>query len=162
MADRAERTSLTWIWVPVVTLLIGAALSIGELDYLIRGRTATGSNVQVSTQFLGPVAGRKRVAKVVGYEFRDRTGRSRSGRDELSVYWKPPADGVVRIQYLPGPDGKSRVAGHVQPFGPGLFFISLLALLATGVVLWLEARARARRRSRRRSLEESEDDLDAA
>jgi hypothetical protein len=130
MDSDSEVVRAKWLLAGFVVFLIGSWFSYRELIYLVRGREgpaviARAYEVEKRGRW-GLVTG-TRVA--VDFEFLDSEGNRRKGHDEMSSGWQPPRDGPVRVQYTPGADGSSRLAGHVNWFGPAVFAVALVYLV---------------------------------
>jgi hypothetical protein len=98
-----------------IVFLISAFLSWRELKYTMIGKQADAKLVRVYTfQDVGR-RGRVREKIAVEYEFKDaKTGGVRSESDTLPITAKPPKGPTVKVQYLEGSEGGSRLAGNTQ------------------------------------------------
>jgi hypothetical protein len=103
-------------------------VSIGEVGYAIWGRTTT-ANVRAPRNGLADDTS-------VRYSFQDVDGTRRTERDRVTGGWRPPADGNVRIEFVPGREGKSRVAGNRNDTMIGIFIGSMLFSLFMFLAAW--------------------------
>ena len=103
-------------------------VSIGELGYAIWGRTTT-ATVRAPRNGLADNTS-------VRYSFQDVDGTRRIDRDRVATGWQAPADGNVRIEFVPGREGKSRVAGNRNDTMIGIFIGSLMFSLFMFLGAW--------------------------
>ena len=98
-----------------IVFLVSAFLSWRELKYLTFGKEVDAKLVRVYT--FEDVGRRGRVREKIGvdYEFKDaETGDVRKETDTLPITATPPKGPTVKVQYLEGSEGGSRLAGHAQ------------------------------------------------
>jgi hypothetical protein len=123
-------------------LIVSTYLAWWELRFLVQGRTAVATvngvqEVRMGRQFGGSYL-------EVGYTFKDElTDRFRSEGDELPLSWPHP-DQTVRIQYVSGSPGGSRLEGHRHVFSTIFFIVCVTGSLMYGYLLVREARRAVR------------------
>lgn len=136
----SEIKKAKWLFGAGLLFLFSCYLTYGELAYLIRGRQteATITNTQefVHRGRFG-LGGSQRLA--VEYTFTEPDGTHRQDSDTVSPEWNIPEKGNVTVQYTPGRNGRSRLAGHVNWFGLALFGISVTVVGVAGYRLWHQA-----------------------
>ncbi len=84
--------------------------SCGELDYLVRGRTAAATSV-VKRPTSGGGRGGPTVLDVT-YEFPDIDGKLRKETDTVPLDWNFSTPGPLMIQFIPKSAESSRLLGH--------------------------------------------------
>jgi hypothetical protein len=108
-----------------------AFVTIGELRYAVWGKTTT-------AEFRGTYPHTDKHGETyqlsVRYRFKDDDGQKQKGHDFVALDWKPPTDGKLRIEYVPGQFGKSRLAGNRNVAMLWIFAGSLAASVITVVV----------------------------
>jgi hypothetical protein len=123
-----------------VLFLVSCFICYGELIYLVRGRQA---QANVTKSYESTRRGRFGLSQgtmvTVEYAFAEPDGTRRTGSDTVRPDWPLPSNGTVPVQYTPGEDGRSRLSGHVNWFGPGFFAVSVGVLGFFGYRLWREA-----------------------
>ncbi len=117
-------------------LLVSAYFAWWELRFFVQGRTtdATVDSVQKMLMSRHPWLGGSYLE--VHYTFTDEpTGLVRSEYDELPLSWPRPAS-TVRVQYVSGVAGGSRLEGHRHLVFTVFFFVSVgVALVCAGLLL---------------------------
>src|SRR5579872_3031961 len=110
MSGESPLGCLLLVVVPLL-LVVSTYLAWWELRFFVQGRTteATVDRVEDIRLRTGLFGGSYRD---VHYSFLDAdTNRLRSERDELPASWPRPGE-TVRVEFVPGATGGSRVAGH--------------------------------------------------
>lgn len=137
-----------------VLLLVAGLGSLGELEYLLRGRRALAvvdSSVRINTN---PGMKSGRIVQEVQYHFLA-DGAERQGRERLATYWLAPKAGdKVPVQYLPGRVGKERLVSSDPKVMPDVFVFCIGALVVVCAVLAFEKHRRGRHRRKREMDEE--------
>jgi hypothetical protein len=125
-------------------LLVSAYLAWWELRFFVQGRTtdAIVDGVQKILMSRHHWLGGSYLE--VHYTFTDEpTGLLRSEYDELPLSWPRPA-GSVRVQYISGVPGGSRLQGHRHLVFTVFFAVSVGAAVVCGGLLLREARRAVR------------------
>jgi hypothetical protein len=136
---------LLMIFVPVL-LAISAYLAWWEVRFFVQGRT-TEATVDGVQAFKLP---RSRYLfggsyLEVRYSFKDeRTDRLRSEHDELPLSWPRPTAATVRIEYVPGVVGGSRLEGHRHVFSLIFFVACVIGSAVYGYFVLRDARRAVR------------------
>lgn len=113
-----------------VGVVLSAWVSVGELDYALRGKFAAGKITQIKRRIERSRFLHQGSTQTIEYEFPDAAGNIHAAQDTVSVNWKAPEDGQIRVQYMPDRTATSRIAGHIN-WGPiGSFAVSLLLFAA--------------------------------
>jgi hypothetical protein len=152
-ADRAEMNQggsglgcLLIVVVPIL-LVVSTYLAWWELRFLLQGRTAV-----ATVEGVQEIRMRRSVGLFfaggpyveIRYSFKDEvTDRLRTERDELPFSWPRP-DRTVRVQYVPGVPGGSRVEGHRHIYFTIFFVVTLIASVGYFGFLFREARRAVR------------------
>jgi hypothetical protein len=126
---------LLLIVVPAL-LFVSTYLAWWELRFFVQGRTTEAAVDRVEEIRLrsGLFGGSYRD---VHYSFPDGdSDRLRSERDELPASWPRP-DNTVRVEFVPGVPGGSRVAGH-RHIGFTIFFV--VTVIGSAVYGWFVLR----------------------
>jgi hypothetical protein len=130
MDGDGERRKVGWLLFSAVALLASCCISFHELTYFVRGRQANGTVTRSYETVLRGRSGFKRgTVRTVEYTFKEPDGSRRSGSDTVPLDWPLSADGTVGVQYMPGADGQSRLAGHINIGGVALF-VGMCSLVA--------------------------------
>ena len=133
------------LMVIVPLLLLGSTyFAWWELRFFVQGRTtdATVDGVQKILMSRHRWLGGRYLE--VHYTFKDEpTGLLRSEYDELPLSWPPPA-GTVRVQYISGVPGGSRLQGHRHLIFTLCFVVSVCAAVVYAGLLLREARRAVR------------------
>jgi len=110
-------------------IVLSGILSYREIEELIYGHDAFAVRaMRYPVERKGWFGVETKMA--VNYEFSDADGNHRKGHDEVDATWRPPKDGgPIMVRYLPGPDGRSRLADHHDWFGVALFGIGVLFMI---------------------------------
>lgn len=144
-----DRGKLALIIFGLVFLVMGSYFSYVEITYLLLGKETMGTVTKV-TDFTRRHRGHEQRYRQVEFNFAEPNGTQRSGEDNMSTDWTPPSNGVVKVQYTRGVDGRARLAGTVKWTGFVLLAIALALILFVAVRLWLEARAAYRPRKKKK------------
>jgi hypothetical protein len=120
----------------MVLFVISGVITIGEIGYFLWGQTTTAEFKKVQ-----PVYDNRGPARMqsVKYAFIDDDGHRRVERNRVPLDWKPPANGRLRIEYVPGTEGKSRLAGSRNDAMVYVFFGTLAFSLITFCAAWHQA-----------------------
>jgi hypothetical protein len=125
-------------------LLFSGYLAWWELRYFVQGRTADATVDGVQEILVDRPTWLGGSYLEVRYTFTDEpTGRNRSGFDDLPLSWPRPAR-TVRVEYISGVPGGSRLLGHRHLVYTLLFVVSLVAAIVCAVLLVREARRAVR------------------
>jgi len=141
-----ELARAKWFLVGIVLFLLSGCMSYQELAYLINGRE-TQADITKVYESRG-CRGSTRLT--VEYAFTEQDGKQRKAMDTVSTNWPVPPNGKVAVQYTPGEDGSSRLAGGVHWIWPAVFAFSLLCLLIIAVRLLREGAEEPKPRRRNR------------
>jgi hypothetical protein len=144
-AEMNQESGFGCLLMGIVPLLLIAStyLAWWELRFFVQGRTldATVDGVQ-EIRLRHRLFGGSYLE--VRYSFKDElTERVRTERDELPLSWPRPA-ATVRIEYVPGSPGGSRLAGHRHIFSTIFFVVCVTGSLVYGGRLLREARRAVR------------------
>lgn len=124
-----------------VGVVLSAWVCVGELDYALRGKFAPGKITQIKRRIERSRYLQQGSTQTIEFEFEDAAGNVHPSQDTVSVNWKAPQDGQIRVQYVPGSTTSSRIAGHIN-WGPiGSLGVSLLLF---GAILVYVKRQRRR------------------
>ena len=130
----------------VLMLVVPALLAVStylawwELRFLVQGRTIDAVVDHVEVIALRPHRTLGDSYLEVRYSFQDeRTERLRTEHDNLPLAWPRPV-GKVRIEYVPGLPGGSRVEGHRHVWFTILFGVCLIGSGVYGGFLLRDAR----------------------
>jgi hypothetical protein len=108
-----EAKKFKWLLRFGIGLLVTSFFAWGELTYAVFGKNADATITKVER-----VQGRRgSEVTAISYRFTDSTGAERTGSDVMDADWDGPRKGTIPIVYRSGPDGKSRLAGHVNWIG---------------------------------------------
>ena len=130
---------LLMIVVPAL-LVASTYLAWWELRFLVQGRTTDAVVDRVEAIALRPHRTFSDSYLEVRYSFQDElTERFRTERDELPLSWPRPGS-KVRIEYVPGLPGGSRVEGHRHVWFTILFVVCLIGSAVYIGLLLREAR----------------------
>jgi hypothetical protein len=145
----SELARAKWLLVSGALFLVSCFICYSELIYLLRGKQIHANVANVYEVHRGRFG--QRMMLTVEYSFTEPDGRRRSGSAIVNPDWEAPANGMVVVQYTPGSDGRSRLAGDVNWFGIAFFVASVGVLGFFGYRLWREASEAVRpARSKRR------------
>jgi hypothetical protein len=125
-------------------LLVSAYFAWWDLRFFVQGRTTDAAVDGVQKILMSRHRWLGGSYLEVRYTFTDvPTGLERSEYDELPLSWPRPA-GVVRVQYLSGVAGGSRLQGHRHPVVTLFFVVSVGAAVVGAGLLLREARRAVR------------------
>lgn len=131
-----ELARAKWLLMSAALFLASCCMTYGEASYLLKGRetSATITKAYEVTQ-RGRFGTDRGQRLTVEYTFTEPNGTQRRDSDTVGLDWNVPASGKIPVQYTPGVDGRSRLAGHVNWLGIGIFAVSvvLIALFALGL-----------------------------
>ncbi len=152
--EEAERGKAGLLLAAIAAFLISGWYSYNELKYALHGETADATVLRTYESTEPTRRGRTGPRLAVLYAFADRDGLSREERDWVPLPSDLQGEPTVRVQYLPGEDGASRLAVNRSQLGPVIFAICLAVVVLSLFRLIREANApipRRRRRNRRRA-----------
>ena len=137
---------LLMVFVPLL-LIASTYLAWWELRFLVQGRPTLATVDGVQEVRMGR-SGRFPLYNgnylEVRYTFQDEpAGRPRSEHDELPLSWPHP-EGKVRIQYVSGVPGGSRVEGHRHIYSTIFFVVCVTGAIIYGGLLVRDARRAVR------------------
>jgi hypothetical protein len=125
-------------------LLVSAYLAWWELRFFVQGKTTDASVDGVQKVLMSRHRWLGGSYLEVHYTFTDEpTGLVRSEYDELPLSWPRPA-GTVRVQYISGVPGGSRLQDHRHLIFPLFFVVSVGAAVVCAGFLLREARRAVR------------------
>ena len=125
-------------------LLVSGYLAWWELRFFVQGRTTDGTVDGVQKVLMSRHRWLGGSYLEVHYTFEDEpTGLVRSEYDELPLSWPRPA-GTVRVQYISGVPGVSRLQGHRHPIFTLFFTVIVGAAVVCAGLLVREARRAVR------------------
>jgi hypothetical protein len=150
-----ELARAKWVLMGGVVFVVSSIFSYRELDYALRGnktQATVAKRYKIRTGRYGTSE-----ALRIEFNFVEPDGTKRQGYDTVGTDWQAPADGLIRIQYTAGENGRSRLAGRAN-WLPIIILLASLGLLGFfGFRLWREAaeatRPRPRKRRRRERLD---------
>lgn len=146
--EDAEQRKAGMLIVAIIAFVISAWYSFNELTYALKGTTVT-ATVMRTYEFTVPTRyGQSAPRLGVEYAFTDADGDLRQDKDWVPLPSQLRGEPGVEVQYLPGPDGDSRLAANRSIIGP-TFFVGCVAFLIVSLVqLIREANAPIPRRRR--------------
>ena len=122
--------------------MVSCCVSYHELVFLLRGQHAKGVVTKTYETILRGRYGIERGrALTVEYTYTDADGHLRSDSDTVPLDWS---------QYLPGAEGQTRLAGHMNKGGIALFVVMCSVVAFFAYRLWREASEATRPASSRR------------
>ena len=127
-----------------IAFLVSAYFSYKELKFAVWGTTA---DATVTRTF--ETKNRRTPLLAVEYTFLDEAGKSHSERDDVSLDW-PVESEIMTVQYLPGVDDSSRLAGHSNKVVVWIFLACTAWFAVSGFKLYKEANDAVHGKSRRR------------
>lgn len=135
-----ELARAKWLLGSGVLFLASCFACYSEMVYLLSGHKIDAAvteayEVTHRTRF-GMSQGK---ALTVEYRFAEPDGTQRTGSDTVASNWDLPPTGTIPVQYTPGAEGRSRLAGHINWLGIWFFFVSIGVLAFFGYRLWREA-----------------------
>ncbi len=137
----------------IVLFIVAAAYSYAEANYLAFGVTTDAKFTKVEQVKQRKRYGGSTIRSYAHYVFSElEGGAARKESDAVDDDWVAPETGVVRIQYVPGWPGWSRLDGHVQWWSLVLCGGAGLFMMGAGYTFWrgYVAHERALERSRSR------------
>lgn len=139
--EDAERAKAGLLLAAIAAFLISGWFSYNELKYALRGRSVDAAVLRMY-EYLPPARhGRPGLRLGIVYQFTDAAGRTREGRDWVPVPSDLQGRELVRVQYLPGADGGSRLAANRSVRGPVIFLVCVALVVVSLVRLVREAHA---------------------
>ena len=138
--DKSEYAKMAVLILGLVFLVMGTYLSYVEFSYLFFGKETTG-NVTTVTNYSRRSRGHETRYRQVEFTFTETKGTQRTGQDNMAEDWTPPPNGVIKVQYTPGADGRARIAGPVKWTGFVILAIAVAGILVAAVWLAIEAHA---------------------
>jgi hypothetical protein len=130
MDQESELAKAKWLLGGILLFLVSGCFTYYEVNYWLRGTDGQATVLKVFES-----RGRRgRVSLTVEYEFTDAAGNRRKDQQSVSRDSDlPGTGGKIAIQYLPGADASSRLAGSNNYLFVGLFIVSL-AFIAFGIL----------------------------
>ena len=138
MDEQLELKKFKQILFAGTIFLVASISSCREFKYAFRGETTDAEVTRVFETEEMRGRGRRKKLLAVEYTFTDAAGREHSERDDVPISTPAPQD-TVRVQYLPGVDDSSRLAGRENWFAVCLFFGGLAWLSVSVFSLVKEA-----------------------
>jgi hypothetical protein len=143
MQQPAGLGCLLMVILPLV-LLVSTYFAWWELRFFVEGRTTDAAVEGVQKILMSRHTWLGGRYLEVHYTFKDEpTGLWRSEYDELPLSWPRPA-GTVRVEYISGVRGGSRLLGHRHPLLTLFFVVSVCAALVYAGLPLREARRAVR------------------
>lgn len=143
--EDAEQRKAGLLIAAVVAFVISGWYSFNELKYFLWSHTVT-ATVTRTYEFTVPTRhGQSGPRLGIEYEFTDADGETRHDKDWVPLPSEVRGQAGVDIQYLPGPEGDSRLAANRSVIGPVFFVGCLLFLLFNLAQLIREANTPIRR-----------------
>jgi hypothetical protein len=140
MNGDSELRKAKWLFFSLAALVVSCCVSYHELVFFLRGQHAKGAVTKTYETILRGRYGIERGrALTVEYTYTDADGHLRSDSDTVPLDWSLPTDGSVTIQYLPGAEGQTRLAGHMNKGGIALFVVMCSVVAFFAYRLWREA-----------------------
>jgi len=134
MEDESEIARAKWLLGAVTVFLVSAIISYREFVYVARGRDTEATVMKAYEMRRDQLFGLIPIKKlVVDYEYTDAENHRHTGSDEVGGDWSLPPTGTVPVRYT---QGSSRLAGHHNWLGLGLFGASLAWLGWSGFWFW--------------------------
>ena len=145
MDDASELRKAKWLIVAGLAFCVSGCLSFSELNYLARGRTVEAEIREVLDTERGR-RNREVPVRLEKYTYREPDGTIRDADDVMAADWAPPGDpGTVPVEFIPGSEYSSRVAGTGAIWPAYVFGGSLVAFGWFGWRLAKEANEPPRR-----------------
>lgn len=120
-----EMRRLKWMLAAGVLFLVSAYFSWRELKYVMFGTQTDATLVRVYETTEPGRRGRLREILAVEYQFKESGGTVRKETDTLQIDTDRPTGPTVRVQYLDGSVGRSRLSGNTRRIWLLLLFASL-------------------------------------
>jgi hypothetical protein len=118
-----------WLILAALVFLVSGCVSWGEFAYLLTGKTADAKITKVAEVTKRGRFGISTGTQLeVSYEFTEADGTRRTASDTADVNWPVPPSGKTPVQYTPGADGNSRLAGKVNWIALSIFGVALVAV----------------------------------
>jgi hypothetical protein len=137
MNQEAPVGCLLMVIVPIL-VVVSTYLAWWELRFFLQGRTTEATVVGI--QELRLRRSYRGSYLEVRYSFQDDAGGPlRTEHDDLPLSWPHP-DKTVRVEYVRGVSGGSRVAGHRHIYSTIFFAVSVITAVVYGVSLVRDAR----------------------
>jgi hypothetical protein len=134
-----ELARAKWLLFSAALLLVSCCITYGEAVYLVKGRQTDATITRVYEETLRGRFGANRGQRLtVEYSFAEPDGTRRRDSDTVSLDWDIPSTGKIPVQYTPGAEGRSRLAGHANWFGIGFFAVSVVLLVLFALGLYRE------------------------
>ena len=115
MDTEAETAKFKVMLVVAIVFLISAFLAWREMKYIMFAEEADAKIVRVYQFDDVGRRGRVREKLAIEYQFKDaETGTVRTETDTFPITVTPPKGPTVKVEYLKGAEGSSRVTGHSQ------------------------------------------------
>ncbi|MFN7021852.1 MAG: hypothetical protein ACK4WH_11065 [Phycisphaerales bacterium] len=133
----AELKRLKWVVIAFLVFVLSAVFSWREARYLVFGKTAKADVLSIEQVRVTSRRLRERYALNVKYEFDDPASGVRRETQRVSINWRPPADKVINVQYIPASADSSRIVGIGSNWVyPAIFAASLGFLGFKGFQFW--------------------------
>jgi hypothetical protein len=140
-----------WLLFSGLLFVVSCFICYDELVYVLKGRETQATVTKAYEVTRRGRFGLSRGTRLtVEYAFTEPDGTRRSDSDTVDPDWDLPSTGTVRVRYTPGASGRSRLAGHVNWGGIGIFVVSLGVMGYFGFRLWREAAEAMRPRKSKR------------
>src|SRR5581483_10761427 len=123
----SSRVKLRAFLVGIVLFLVSGFHSCQECKYALTGKKAPGVVTRIK-QYDEYTGSSPQTKTAVEYQFTDNRGLTRQGKDIFDGRVDAAEGDVIEVQYRPGADGDSRVAGHANTTAVYLFIACLLAM----------------------------------
>ncbi|MGE0376223.1 MAG: hypothetical protein AB7Q45_12505 [Planctomycetaceae bacterium] len=149
--EEAERAKAGILLAAIAAFLISGWYSFNELKYALRSASVD-ANVRRMYEYTVPTRhGQSGPRLGIEYAFTAADGRQREDKDWVPLPSPLQGRATVRVQYLPGERGDSRLAANRSVFGPVIFLMCLAFVALSLFRLIREANAPIPRRRRRRT-----------
>ncbi len=143
--EQAERRHAGLLIALGVAFLVAGWSSWTEWRYLTRGRSVDADVTRLFEFSVPTRSGRSQPRLGIDYRFRDADGIEHEDRDWVSLPSELQGAVRVRVQYLPGAPGDSRLAANRAVLGPVLFVGCLVGIVVVLVRFAREAHEPIRR-----------------
>ena len=137
MVADIETRRFKYLFVTALVFAGSAFASCREIKYVIWGRTAAAEITRVRKASVYSRFGSKQV-RAVRYRWTDEDDGQREDVVNRSLDWRQPADGILRIQYLPSVR-ESRLQGERNYIAPTIFVAITGLMLFFVVKTWRAA-----------------------
>lgn len=136
----SETRSFRFLFVAVIAFFYSGYLSCVEFKYMLWGQSTDAKFIRVTK---GIDLDRKNDPdrKILGvrFQFNEEDGTPRENVINREIDWQEPADGTIKIDYLPGKERASRVHGERKTFPMVVFFTAMGLLTFSFVRLYRKA-----------------------